>query len=60
MKQEVVRFEQKDNEVFVYGYHELENRKGVIVGDGMVFFFGKGCDNYELYIANTLKLPFFK
>ena len=54
MKQEVVRFEQKDNEVFVYGYPELENRKGVIVGDGMAFFFGEGWRNYELHVANTL------
>lgn len=49
MEQEAVRFKQKNNEVFVYGYPELENRKGVIVGDGIAFFFGE-----ELYVANTL------
>ena len=54
MEQEAIRFEQKDNEVFVYGYPELKDRKGVIVGDGIAFFFGEGWRNYELYIANTI------
>lgn len=52
--QEVPRFEHKRTEVFVYGYPELENRKGLIIGDGMAFFFGEGWRNYELHIANTL------
>ena len=54
MEQEAIRFEQKDNEVFVYGYPELKDRKGVVVGDGIAFFFGEGWRNYELYIANTI------
>ena len=54
MKQEAIRFEQKDKDVFVYGYLELKDRKGVIVGDGIAFFFGEGWRNYELYIANTI------
>ena len=54
MKQEAIRFEQKDNDVFVYGYLELKDRKGVVVGDGIAFFFGDGWRNYELYIANTI------
>ena len=54
MEQEAIRFEQKDNEVFVYGYPELKDRKGVIVGDGIAFFFGEGWRNYELYIANIV------
>ena len=54
MEQEAIRFEQKDNEVFVYGYPNLKDRKGVIVGDGIAIFFGEGWRNYELYIANTL------
>ena len=54
MKQEAIRFEQKDNDVFVYGYLELKDRKGVVVGDGIAFFFGEGWRNYELYIANIV------
>ena len=54
MEQETIRFEQKDDGLFVYGYPELKNRKGVLAGDGMAFFFGDGWRNYELYIANTL------
>jgi hypothetical protein len=54
MEQDIVKFEQKGNEVFVSGYSELENRKGVLVGDGMAFFFGEGWRNYELYVANTI------
>lgn len=53
-KQALIRFEQKGNDVFVSGYPELENRKGVIVGNGIAFFFGEGWRNYELYLANTL------
>ncbi len=54
MEQDIVKFEQKGNEVFVYGYPELKDRKGVLVGDGMAFFFGEGWRNYELYVANTI------
>ena len=54
MEQDAIRFEQKGHEVFVYGYPELKNRKGMIVGDGIAFFFGEGWRNYELYIANTV------
>ena len=54
MEQEAIRFEQKDSDIFVYGYPELKDRKGVIVGDGIAFFFGEGWRNYELYIANTI------
>ena len=54
MKQEAIRFEQKDNDILVYGYQELKVRKGVVVGDGIAFFFGEGWRNYELYIANIV------
>ena len=49
-----VKFSTQGNDVKVFGYPELENRKGVIIGDGIAFFFGEGWRNYELYIANTL------
>ena len=54
MDTNVVDFKIRGNEVFVSGYPELENRKGVFAGDGMAFFFGEGWRNYELYVANTL------
>lgn len=54
MDTNAVDFKIRGNEVFVSGYPELENRKGVIAGDGMAFFFGEGWRNYELYVANTL------
>ena len=53
MEQETIRFERQDNDVFVYGYPELKNRKGILAGEGMAFFFGEGWRNYELHIANT-------
>ena len=49
-----VKFTIQGNDVKVFGYPELENRKGTIVGDGIAFFFGEGWRNYELYVANTL------
>ena len=54
MKQETIRFKQQDNDVFVYGYPELKDHKGILAGDGMAFFFSEGWRNYELYVANTL------
>lgn len=54
MEQKTIRFEQKDNGVFVYDYPELKDRKGILAGDGMAFFFGEGWRNYELHVANTL------
>ena len=54
MEQETIRFEQRDNDVFVYGYPELKDRKGILAGDRMAFFFGEGWRNYELHVANTL------
>lgn len=54
MEQETIRFEQRDNYIFVYGYPELKDRKGILAGDGMVFFYGEGWRNYELHVANTL------
>ncbi len=54
MGQETIRFEQNDNGLFVYGYPELKDRKGILVGDGMAFFFGQDWRAYELYVANTL------
>lgn len=54
MNTNAVEFKIRDREVYVLGYPELENRKGVIAGDGMAFFFGEGWRNYELYVANTL------
>ena len=53
VEQETIRFERQDNDVFVYGYPELKNRKGILAGEGMTFFFGEGWRNYELHIANT-------
>ena len=47
-----IRFEVKDDHVFVHGYAELENREGFPVGDGIIFFCGKGNHHHELYIAN--------
>ena len=49
-----VKFSIQGSDVKVFGYPELENRKGVIAGDGMAFFYGEGWRNYELYVANTL------
>ena len=46
MDTNAVDFKIRGNEVFVSGYPELENRKGVIAGDGMAFFFGEGWRNY--------------
>ena len=54
MEQETIRFEQRDNYIFVYGYPELKDRKGILAGDRMAFFFGEGWRNYELHVANTL------
>ena len=54
MEQETIRFKQQDNDVFVYGYPELKDRKGILAGDRMAFFFGEGWRNYELHVANTL------
>ena len=54
MEQETIGFEQRDNDVFVYDYPELKDRKGILAGDRMAFFFGEGWRNYELYIANTI------
>lgn len=48
------RFEVKDKHIFVHGHAELENREGFPVGDGIVFFCGKGECHHELYVANTL------
>ena len=54
MIEKCIEFKIRDGEVVIHGYPELENRKGVIVGDGIAFFFGEGWRNYELYIANTI------
>ena len=54
MEQETIRFQQKGKDVYVYGYPDLEDRKGFIAGDGIAFFYGKGWQNHELYLANTL------
>lgn len=53
MNTEAVIFNIKNKEVTVYGYPELEGQQGVLLGDGMAFFFGKGWNNHELHIANT-------
>ena len=34
MEQETIRFEQQGNDVFVYGYPELKDRKGILAGNG--------------------------
>ena len=54
MIEKTIEFKIRDGEVVIHGYPELENRKGVVVGDGIAFFFGEGWRNYELYIANTI------
>ena len=54
MIEQCIKFKIRDGEVIIHGYPELENRKGVIVGDGIAFLFGEGWRNYELYIANTI------
>ena len=54
MIEKCIEFKIRDGEVVIHGYPELENRKGVIVGDGIAFFFGEGWRNYELYIANIV------
>ena len=54
MIEKCIEFKIRDGEVVIHGYPELDNRKGVIVGDGIAFFFGEGWRNYELYIANTI------
>ena len=54
MIEKCIEFKIRDGEVVIHGYTELENRKGVIVGDGIAFFFGEGWRNYELYIANIV------
>lgn len=60
MEQETIRFEQKNNEVCVYGYPELKDRKGILAGGGIVFFFGEGWRNNELYVTNTIIRKFRK
>lgn len=44
MIEKCIEFKIRDGEVVIHGYPELENRKGVIVGDGIAFFFGEGCE----------------
>ena len=51
MNADSVEFEIKDKDVIVHGYPELEGCTGILVGDGMVFFFNK---NKNLHIANTI------
>ena len=45
-----ISFEIKSNTVFVTGYPELENRPGIMIGDGMAEFRGRFS---QLYLANT-------
>lgn len=54
VQQGEIMFECSDNEVVAYGYSALEGRRGVLSGEGIAFFFGKGWHNHELYVANTL------
>ena len=54
MNMDYIKFEIKENEVTVHDCFDLEGRKGMLVGDGMAFFFGEGWRNYELFVANTL------
>lgn len=53
MEARPIEFVISDNSVSVYGFSELENREGCLVGDGIAFFFGDGWQNHELYAANT-------
>ena len=55
MNEKSVKFEIREGEVSVYGYPQLEGRKGFLVGDGMAFFFGEGWRNYELYVEASAK-----
>lgn len=41
IEQETIRFERQDSDVFVYGYPELKDRKGILAGDGMAFSLAK-------------------
>ena len=45
-----ISFEIKSDKVFVTGYPELENRPGIMIGDGMAEFRGRFS---ALYLANT-------
>ncbi|MBQ4063526.1 MAG: hypothetical protein IJC92_04530 [Bacteroidaceae bacterium] len=53
MEQKTIKFEFVENRVFVYGYPELEGRRGVTGEEGMAFFFGKESGDYDFYVANT-------
>ena len=50
MRTNTINFTIDGKEVYVHGYPELEGCCGILDGDGMAFFFGKG---YELHIADT-------
>lgn len=49
MDRNSIQFVVANKEVKVFGYPELNDIKGIIGGDGMAFFFGKG---EEMFIAN--------
>lgn len=46
-----IKFCIEGKEVYVHGYPELDGCRGILEGDGMAFFFGKG---YRLHVANTV------
>ena len=47
-----LRFVVEDSLVSIYGYPELEGRKGTLLGEGIAFFFGEGWCNHEVYMVN--------
>ena len=53
MEDRFATFSVEGSNVYVHGYPELEGRKGILVGEGMAFFFGQGYGNHELFVANT-------
>ena len=43
-------FQIEDNHIFLHGIPELENRRGILIGEGIAMFFDG--DSHEVYIAN--------
>lgn len=48
------KLEFRDNLVILRDHPELDGREGILIGNGMALFYGKGRKNYELYIVNIL------
>ena len=52
MDNKTIWFELCDDEVVAHGHPALDGCRGKQCGDGMVFFYGDGWHNHELYVAN--------